>query len=214
MTECERLIKEGKLSEEFLKEETRNDYTISTDMKKVWAVEIDLLKKIIDVCKKHNLIYWAGFGTLLGAVRHKGMIPWDDDLDIWMPREDYDKLIKLDQEEFGFPYFLQTTENDEDYYCPFARLRNSNTCGLLVSKKNKCNNGIYIDIIPIDGLSKHGVLQSIRIRTVNFLNVISNAYIYNVNPSKITRLIHKILNLPLVKAMSGSISSLVCLMLG
>ena len=112
MTECERLITNGSIEPTFLQEEVRNNYVISSNMKKVWAVELDLLKKFIELCEKYQLTYWVGFGTLLGAVRHHGFIPWDDDMDVWMPRADYERLLQLTPDVIGEPYFLQTTMND------------------------------------------------------------------------------------------------------
>ena len=70
------------INSDFLKEEYRNGYLITDKMKKVWAVELDLLSELDRVCKKYNIKYYAAFGTLLGAIRDKGFIPWDDDLDI------------------------------------------------------------------------------------------------------------------------------------
>lgn len=85
------------------------------DLKNVWNVELDILKKFDSFCKKHGLSYFADSGTLLGAVRHKGFIPWDDDLDFVMFRKDYDKFIKLSKKEFKYPYFIQTGYNDAGY---------------------------------------------------------------------------------------------------
>lgn len=194
MTECERLIKNGFITEDFLKEETRDEYTITHEMKKVWAIELDLFRKFIELCESHGLTYWAGDGTLLGVVRHKGYIPWDDDLDVWLPREDYNKFIAISPDEIEAPYFLQTTENDSDYYSAFARLRNSNTTGVLVSGNNKCNNGIYIDIYPIDGLSSVRFVQKARSFRVHLKNVMANAYVFNVNPSRVARAMNKVLH--------------------
>ena len=81
-----------KLPEEFYKEEVRNDYKISSEMKKIWSIELDLFNQLDRICKKHNITYYADGGTLLGAVRHHGFIPWDDDMDFMMYRDDFEKL--------------------------------------------------------------------------------------------------------------------------
>ncbi len=197
MTECERIVNKRIIEEAFLADEYRSDYHVSTKMKKVWAVELDLINEFDKICKAYNLRYWVGFGTLLGAVRHHGFIPWDDDVDVWMPRDDYDRLlslnIKLDE-----PYFLQTTLNDNDYYKPFANLRNSNTAVLSASKNNKCNNGICIDIFPIDGLEKNEIVRWMRLKYIRARNIVAHAYMYNIYPNPIGRLIHWFLRLKFI----------------
>ncbi len=90
-----------------LSEEVRTGYTATTDIKELWAVELDLLEKFQELCRKHELRYFAIGGTLLGAVRHKGFIPWDDDIDLAMPLNDYLKLIEIEPKELKYPYFLQ-----------------------------------------------------------------------------------------------------------
>lgn len=185
--------------EAFLNSEERCEYKISGKMKCVWAREIDLLLHFISVCEQNNLRYWAGFGTLLGAVRHKGFIPWDDDMDVWMPREDYNRFISVADKAFRPPYFFQTTLSDNDYYGAFIRLRNSDTTCVSLSKNNNCNNGIYIDICPLDGLSSNAFIQKMRSFSIYARNVAAHAYMYNVNPSILTRTANKILRLPFVK---------------
>uniref|UniRef100_UPI0027346B1B LicD family protein n=1 Tax=uncultured Duncaniella sp. TaxID=2768039 RepID=UPI0027346B1B len=75
-----------------LSEEIRNGYTVSTLSKRVWQIQLDMLGVLLKVCKKYNLKIWAEGGTLIGAIRHKGFIPWDDDIDISISRPDYEKL--------------------------------------------------------------------------------------------------------------------------
>ena len=106
MTEIERIIKSGLIDENYLKEEIKCGFRITTERKKLFAVMLDLLYTFDNVCKKHDLKYFFVYGSLIGAVRHNGFIPWDDDLDVAMPREDYEKFIKL-SDEFNEPYFLQ-----------------------------------------------------------------------------------------------------------
>ena len=140
------------ISEDFYREEVRCGYKITSEMKKVWAVELDLLNELDKVCKKHNIKYFADSGTLLGAVRHKGFIPWDDDIDVVMLREDYEKLCKIAKAEFIKPYFFQTNKTDVHYYRGHAQLRNCETTGALENEINvvSFNQGIFIDIFPLD----------------------------------------------------------------
>lgn len=137
----------------FFGEETRDGYMISSDMKQIWAVQLDILHRIANICNKYNIKYFAIGGTLLGAVRHKGYIPWDDDLDIAMFREDYNKFCEIAPEELHHPFFFQTEETDPGYLLRHAKVRNSNTTAILSvqkDKKYKFNQGIFVDIFPID----------------------------------------------------------------
>ncbi|MDO5760162.1 MAG: LicD family protein [Bacteroidota bacterium] len=139
---------------DFLNAQERNGFLVSSKMKEVWAVELDLLSEFQRVANKYKIKYIASGGTMLGAVRHKGFIPWDDDVDIMMLREDYDKLISV-AHEFSSPYFLQTNRNDKGYFRCFARLRNSLTTGIQKTEMNchfQYNQGIFIDIFPMDNL--------------------------------------------------------------
>lgn len=137
----------------FLEEEVRDDWQVTTKMKKVWAISIALIEQVRIICERHGLTYYAIGGTAIGALRHRGFIPWDDDIDIALKREDYDKFIEYAQEELKFPFFLQTPLTDPGFYNKnFARIRHSLSTGISpYDGKLKCNNGIFIDIMPLDG---------------------------------------------------------------
>ena len=137
----------------FWGEETRDGYTISSDMKQIWAVQLGILQEIANICNKYDIKYFAIGGTLLGAVRHKGYVPWDDDLDIAMSRDDYNRFCEIAPKELQNPFFFQTEETDSGYLLRHAKVRNSLTTAILsIQKENKYkfNQGIFVDIFPID----------------------------------------------------------------
>lgn len=136
----------------FINEEVRDEWLVTEKMKKVWAISIALLEQIRIICERHSLTYYAIGGTAIGAIRHKGFIPWDDDIDIALKRDEYDLFIKYAQEELEYPFFLQTTLNDADFYNKnFARIRHSLSTGISPNDgKLRCNNGIFIDVMPLD----------------------------------------------------------------
>lgn len=124
-------------------------------MTELQEVEFQLLKTFVEFCEKHNLKYFLVGGSALGAVRHQGFIPWDDDVDVALPREDYDRFIELGKKEFTGDIFLQTYETDPNYPYNFAKLRNSNTTYVEATYcYTQMNHGIWIDIFPLDGVSK------------------------------------------------------------
>lgn len=145
-----------KLPDDYLEEEVRCGYSVSKQMKEVWAVQLDMFVEFDRVCRKYGIKYVASGGTLLGAVRHHGYIPWDDDIDIMLMRDQYNKLCQVAPMEFKHPYFFQTEETDPGFHRWFARLRNSETTAIQeveIPYHFKYNQGIFIDIFPMDGVA-------------------------------------------------------------
>ena len=138
------------LDEKFYQKETRCGYEVSEKMKKVWAVELNLLEYFDQLCREHNLRYFVDYGTLLGAVRHQGFIPWDDDIDIVMLRDDYEKLKMIAQDEVSSPYFFQNSYTDIMIWA-LAKLRDSRTTAIEYPDfPPEFNQGIFLDIFPLD----------------------------------------------------------------
>lgn len=158
----------------FFDEEVRDDYLVTSETKMIWAVLLDLLNEFQKVCDKHKLRWWADGGTLLGAVRHKGMIPWDDDIDVMMFREDYNKLCEIGTKEFHYPYFFQTEETDKGSIRGHIQIRNSETTAILNSEWNQkypFNQGIFIDVFPLDNIPDNDDdFQKIVVKANNFKN--------------------------------------------
>lgn len=124
---------------------------LEKEMKKLTIEEckerqINILKNVDSFCKINNLKYVLAYGTLLGAIRHNGFIPWDDDIDIMMPREDYDKFCNL---FIGKNLKLMCCDTDSDYPYPFAKVIDANS--VLFEDGSKYNKlGVYIDVFPMD----------------------------------------------------------------
>lgn len=128
-------------------------HTGDTTLRQAQLVMLRMLCIVDDICKRHNLKYWLCSGTLLGAVRHKGFIPWDDDLDICMLREDYESFLTIAQEEFPADMLIQTRELDKLYdYLPLpCKVRDKNSLIISEGLENKrYNMGLFIDIFPAD----------------------------------------------------------------
>ena len=113
---------------------------------------LKILKWFHGFCVENNLRYYAVGGTLLGAVRHKGFIPWDDDIDIGMPRKDYDKMIEImKNQDGGSVYKLETPLENRDFVYQFCKLYDTSTT-LIENTRYKTKRGIYLDIFPLDGI--------------------------------------------------------------
>lgn len=160
------------IEDSFFLPESRDGYQVSSEMKKIWAVELDLLNTFAHVCDEHQLKWFAHAGTMLGAVRHHGFIPWDDDIDVMMPRKDYERFCTIAPGAFSHPYFFQNERTDPFFCRSFSRLRNSETTAIQNWEKDYSlpfNQGIFIDVFPIDRVSDDDGLLSLEVQRMEFL---------------------------------------------
>jgi len=121
-------------------------------LRELQMIELDILKEVDRICKEHNITYYLGEGSLLGAIRHQGFIPWDDDLDILMPREDYNRFLKIAPECLQNNYDLVSEKNVPTYYLPFAKVFSLENHGFVNSeiRLDDAHKGPFIDIFPLD----------------------------------------------------------------
>ncbi len=153
-------------------------------MKQVHEVQIDILYQFREICEKHHLTYYMMYGTLLGAVRHQGMIPGDDDIDVALPREDYDKLLQIADKELEAPFFLQTPSNDNCFYGGYSKLMNLDTSAIIEQNWwTDCREGICIDVFPLDYgyTNKHRERKKCRKITFYQRLLFAKAYGYFAN---------------------------------
>ena len=139
-------------------------------------IQIELLKELKGICDKNNLKYALGGGTLLGAIRHKGYIPWDDDVDLMMPRKDYEILLKIFEENCKENHKILTYINTKDYYYSFAKIVDTNTSLKEGGLRPIETLGVYIDVFPIDFLPNDEKSIKKIFKEYNFLYKAISAY--------------------------------------
>lgn len=158
------------IPKDFLKEENLCEYTVTSKDKKIWAIELDLLNEFKNVCEKYNLKWFIAYGSLIGSIRHKGFIPWDNDVDVWMPRKDFRKLCEIASEEFQYPYFLSYAVSEHgNRFSTYAKLCNSLTTGGGEDMwLQGVNCGLFIDIFILDEIPDDDKAARKMVEKVNY----------------------------------------------
>ena len=128
-------------------------------LRRIQLAELEILDQIHEFCKKNGLRYSLAYGTLIGAVRHGGFIPWDDDIDIVMPREDYNKLLSIWPKEANPQFLLQNKNTHTDFNQNFTKIRKDHTAFLQFEFEKKATypTGFFVDIFPGDRIAPQGV---------------------------------------------------------
>ncbi len=141
--------------DKFFEDEVRDGYFVRSEMKRRWAAEMEVLAEIDRVCKKNGITYFADWGTLLGAVRHNGFIPWDDDMDIVMLRSDYMRFLSIAQKELLPPFMGINIYHYEDFDRTFITVQNGLGLNLnenFLNRFHGCPYGSGVDIFCLDNM--------------------------------------------------------------
>ena len=155
-------------------------------IKDVQKVELEILDELDRVCKLKNISYQLAWGTLLGAVRHKGFIPWDYDIDVHMDRNNYERFLQEGVPELKEEYVLQTYFTDPDSVVHFAKIRKKGTVyAEPADSPSVVNNGIWIDIFPLENV-KPGTLSDwfLRLRAALYFGIITSSVKYRIDQCK------------------------------
>ena len=140
-----------------------------TQLRRIQQIETDVLCEVDRICQKHQIKYGLGFGTLIGAVRHQGFIPWDDDVDICMMRKDYERFKDICRTELNPKYFYQSKDTDPEYYHLFDKIRvNGTVFKEDLIAEHDIHLGVYIDIFPMDYVPDNGFLRCLQFWKFHF----------------------------------------------
>ncbi len=164
--------------EDYFKDEYREGFLVPSQMKSAWAAQLEVLVEVIRICNKHNIEYYADWGTLLGVVRHKGFIPWDDDIDIAMKRKDYNRFLTVVIEELPKGWKLLHSSGDIKYDNGIARIVNATSIDTSEERLNnfhKCPFVIGVDIFPLDYFPKNLEYEDIQ---KNILTIVTGIIIF------------------------------------
>lgn len=158
-----------------------------TDRRKAQLLMIKILKEVHRICTENNIKYFLHFGTLIGAVRHNGFIPWDDDIDVGMLRPDYERFLQIVKNKLGNDFIFQNSSNDRGFAYCFSKIMLKDTIWIEQSsvQTSKKYNGIYIDVFPFDKVpadENKRISFYEKCRLINYFTLCK----YKINEQKMT----------------------------
>lgn len=165
------------ISMDFFRDEVRNGFFIPTAVKQAWAAQLQVLDVVEKICKKHNITYFADWGTILGTVRHGGYVPWDDDMDICMKREDYIRFKEVAKTELPEKFCIHDYEHKEDHWLFLSRVVNNEHICFTPEHMEEFHNFPYlasIDIFVLDYLYKDEQQEKQRCDEVKYIIAVAD----------------------------------------
>ena len=165
-------------ADSYFEEEVRDGFYISSKMKCCWAAQLEVLVEVDRICKKHNIQYFAEWGTLLGCIRHGGFIPWDDDMDIAMKRMDYEKFQKIVLAELPEGYEILWYDNNDNYWDVMMRVINKNFVSYepeFLDTFHNCPYPAGIDIFPLDYVTNNKDEENIQRELVELVKTVADS---------------------------------------
>ena len=168
------------ISMDFFRDEVRNGFFIPTAVKQAWAAQLQVLDVIETICRKHDITYFADWGTMLGTVRHGGYVPWDDDMDICMKRADYTRFKEAAKTELPKNFRIHDYEHQEDHWLFLSRVANSVHINFEPEHMKQFHNFPYIagiDIFVLDYLYKDEQQEKQRCEEVKHIIAVADSII-------------------------------------
>lgn len=150
---------------------------------RIHKIQLEIANEVKRICDENNINYFLIAGSLLGAVRHKGFVPWDDDMDIGMLRKDYAKFLEIASKDLNDKYYLETWDVSSGYGLPFGKIRKKGTKYIeRKSKDVRCHPGIFIDIFPFDNVPNNKILRLTHEYRIKFYQyLILERCMYNIS---------------------------------
>lgn len=183
------------VSHSYYEDEVRDGFYVSGMMKRAWAASIEVLEDIMKICKKHDIRFFADAGTLLGAIRHRGFIPWDDDLDICMLREDYARFVRVAKEELPKGYSLLDVHTDLEYEEIFPRVVNRRTISFMEEDLKKFHDFPFvvgIDIFFLDYVAVNEEEENVRRQLAKMVYHTIKAFATETDAAKLEKRIRQV----------------------